>query len=93
MKKEEKKLTVNQLDVDNLVINDSLEVYNKLLKIGISGGLTIAEISAKTGLNKQSIYRYKSDYDSQKKTFPKLNTILKLSSALGYEIRLCKVID
>jgi DNA-binding phage protein len=83
--------TKNEIEVDNIVIMGSLDVYNKLLEIGISKGFSIAEISLKTGINKQSIYRYNSQYESQSKTSPKLSTILKLTTLFGYEIRLCKV--
>ena len=91
MEKEEKVLTKNELEVDNTIINDPLETLNKLLKVGNREGLNTVQISLKTGINKQALYRYSSQYESQKKTQPSLTMILKICKVLGYEIRLHKI--
>jgi DNA-binding phage protein len=91
MENNKKNLTKTENEVNNLPITDALEAFNKLLEIGINQGLSVAEISAKTGINKQALYRYSSCYDSQKKIQPSLLTISKLCVALGYEITANKI--
>ena len=91
MEKEEKELTKKGININNTIITDPLDTFNKLLKIGIKKGMSIASISVKTGINRQSLYRYSSHYDSQKKTLPTLKTILKLCEVVGYEIRIFEI--
>ena len=91
MENSKKELTEKEIQVDNMQITDALATVNRLIEVGISKGMNIVQIGAKAGINKQSIYRYASSYDSQKQALPTLKTILKLSSALGYEIRLHKI--
>lgn len=91
MENSKKELTEIEIQVDNMQITDALATFNRLLEVGNSRGMNTVDISAKSGINKQSIYRYTSQFDSQKKTLPTLKTLLKLSSALGYEIRIHKI--
>ena len=73
-----------------VLITDALEVFNLLLKIGIKNGMTIQQISDKTGINQQSIYRYKSSFESQKKSKPSMSKVLDLADAVGYDLLLIK---
>ena len=91
MENKEKKLTKNEIQVENLLVTDALETFNILLKVKISEGLSIADISAKTGISKQALYRYSSQYDSQKKIQPSVLTMSKLCAGLGYEMRINKM--
>lgn len=90
MENQEKIPTDSEYIVNNVPITDALDAFNILLKIGIKNGMSIPEISAKTGINKQSLYRYSSDFESQKRSNPSISTLLKLADALGYEIRAIK---
>lgn len=90
MEKTKKKSTEEQFIADNILITDANETFFKLLEIGNKRGLNIVDISTKTGINKMTLYRYNSRYNSQKKTSPTLKLILKLCDLFGYEIRLHK---
>tara|TARA_R110000782_G_scaffold198_2_gene534 strand:+ start:1065 stop:1361 length:297 start_codon:yes stop_codon:yes gene_type:complete len=91
MENSKKELTEKEIEVDNMQIIDALDTLNKLVEVGISKGMNIVQISAKAGINKQSVYRYISNYDSQPQALPTLKTILKLSEVFGYEIRIHKI--
>lgn len=73
-----------------VLVTDALDAFNLLLKVGIKRGKNIPEISTKSGISAQAIYRYKSDYKSQKKVYPTVNTLSKLAGALGYDLALIK---
>lgn len=82
--------TKHKKDINNHVITDSLDTLNLLLKVEIESGETVLNISAKTGINTQSLYRYISGFDSQKKSQPSVSVLTKVAKALGYELRLVR---
>jgi DNA-binding phage protein len=86
----EKILTEKEKKVNNLLITDALDTFNILLEIGIEREMNIPQISDKTGISTQAIYRYSSDFNSQTKSQPSVSILAKLSDALGYEIRVVK---
>ena len=90
MENSKKIQTENENKAKYLSITDALETFNILLEIGIERGMNIPDLSDKTGINKQALYRYSSDFNSQKKAQPSVSTITKLAEALGFEIRLIK---
>lgn len=52
-------------------------MYNKIKKLRLEKGITVTELSKKSGLSRNTIYLLEAN-----KTVPSLETIIKLSSGL-----------
>ena len=52
-------------------------MYNKVKKLRLEKGITVTELSKKSGLSRNTIYLLEAN-----KTVPSLETIIKLSSGL-----------
>lgn len=87
MKNEENKSTNKRMNVDNMLITDTLDAFFILDKVRINRGISVGEISAKMGVKESMYYRYRSAYASQKKYKLSFDTLYRLIDALGYEIR------
>ena len=88
MEKSKKKLTNAEIDVDNMVINDTKEVFYLLHKVRISRGISTVDICAKIGLSESAYYRATNNFKSQGRCSPTLKILNSLATALGYEILL-----